>query len=93
MAEINVATAELKLTTMKLTPKLWKQLPRLTYDDVKTIIKDGEIDKAYVVGWVHGAAVGDEWTKYLLIKLGEGLYGKFECMEGNTKKYTQIFLS
>lgn len=93
MAEIKVPTVKLELHSMKLTPKLWKQLPKMTYEEVKHILKGGDIDPAYVVGWVHGAAVGDEWNRYLLICLGEGLYGKFECMESTCKKFTQIYLS
>jgi hypothetical protein len=93
MAEIKVPVAELRLATVKLTPKVFKQLKRLDYGDIKPFVKEGNLDPAHVVGWIHGAAVGDEWKRFLLIKLAEGEYGTFEALEHTCKKHKQIFLS
>ena len=89
MAEIKVHGVELQLTTVKLSTKVLRQLPKIEFNEVRELFK---ADPACVIGWIHGLALGDEWNRYLLIKRGEGDYGLVECMDATTKKYKQIFV-
>lgn len=91
MATLAIREIKLELTTVKLTPKLLKQIPVLEYRDAVSVFKNPGDS---VVGWVHGLVLGDEWKKWLVVKTGPGEYGRIEVMESTIKqlKAQQIYL-
>jgi hypothetical protein len=90
MADVNVRTAELTVVTVRLTVKLLKQMRTLQWDEVRKLIKDGELP---TIGWVHGSVLGDEWSAWLLLDLGKGQWGKYSySLTDAQKKYTQLYL-
>lgn len=98
--DVKVHTAELTLTTVKLTPKILKQLPRLGYDQMRTLLKPdrgpGEFfQDGVVVGWIHGSVFGgdSDYKRFLLLKTGDG-YGLYDVMESTIQRCgaKQIFV-
>ncbi len=94
--QIKTTTATLELTSMKLTRSLIKQMPRLSYQDLKGCLAWDGATQSYksdkVVGWLHGCVTGDDWKRWLLVQIDEGSYGLAEVMESSCKGFKQIFI-
>lgn len=101
MPDVKVNTVELTLTTVKLTAKIVKQIPRVGYDRIRPLLaKPDESDKPkkpeQFVGWLHGTAVGDDqYQTYILVNFGDGEYGLLNCMKTTVDKLglKQIYIS
>lgn len=96
MAQIDVFEATLQVTTVNLTRKVLNQLPRVGYEQIKHLLTDREnFDSKHVVGWIHGSVLkfGNDYDRWLLIKLAPGAYGLFEAMKSTTDKFKQIIVS
>ena len=98
MIEVKVRTAELTLTTAKLTQKVLKQLPNLTFQEFKACVtmpsKDNpNPENPAVVGWLHGSLFENKSYPRLLLKTVNG-YGLYEAMEDTIArlKAVQIFV-
>lgn len=98
MSEIDVQTTELTLTTVKLSTKILKQMPRLRYESVKHLLKDAEGVKeefkgGALIGWINGAGLGESSSEtYLLLRISEGQYGLFNAMGSWRVKCKQIYV-
>ena len=94
MSEVKVKTAELVVTTVKLTAKILKQIPRLDYRQIDRLgfIEKGHIKPEVIVGWIHGAAMGDEWKRFFLLRTGEGSYGLIETTKHEFEGTPQIYV-
>jgi hypothetical protein len=73
MADVEVKVAELQVRTLKLTRNLLKQIPSIDRAP-ENCMADGKLKADKVVGWIHGSVLGDEWTRYVLLNLGDGEY-------------------
>lgn len=94
MTEVQINEVTLRVTTVKLTKSLFKQMQVVTYDDIKHLLKsDGNEVQGAFIGWVHGSVIGDEWVKWMIVRLKEGQYGRYNAMEVTCQKYPQIYLS
>lgn len=101
MSDVKVRTAELTLTTVKLTPKILKQIPRLGYEQMKPLLKDWSgnaehFHEGVLVGWIHGSVfgAGQDHETYLLLRTGEGEYGLYNVMRSTIDRVgaKQIFV-
>lgn len=94
MAEVKMNVASLELRTVKLTKAILKQIRTARYEEIKHLLKpDGNEDPQYVVGWIHGSVLGDEWKQFLLFRMPDGEYRLFDAGNSVCKKYQQIFVT
>lgn len=93
MADVTVRTVDVELRTAKLSKSILKQMPVLLMESVRPLLKaNGDEDPDKVVGWVHGSVLGDDYKKWLIFKIGERLYGRYDAMDGTCRKYKQIYI-
>lgn len=100
--DVKVKTMDLELRTVRLTKAILKQLPVVSHDKVRHLINptDGHPHKDALdgghpqgfIGWVHGSVLGDEDLKWLIVKFGEGDYGRFAAMPETLKGVVQIYI-
>lgn len=96
--EVKVRTAEVTLTTVRLSRAVLKQMPELGYEEMKPLLMSGstgpeeQLKAGAVVGWVHGSVLGDEWKRWLIINTGEGTYGRYDAMQGLANRYPQLYV-
>lgn len=98
--DVQINELKLSLTTVKLTKALFKQMPILGYDTVRLLLRTDTQEEKFkddkaVVGWVHGSVTGDEYKRWLILKTGEGSYGRYDVMETTIQKHNakQIYLA
>jgi hypothetical protein len=92
MADVTVKTAEVELRTARLTKSILKQMPVMEYDALKPYLRaDGNERPDAVLGWIHGSVLGDD-NQWLIIKTGEGTYGRYNAMRGTCSRYPQIYV-
>ena len=92
--EVKVQTAELTLTTVKLSMKILRQLPRICQGDLVQLLKD----ENNVVGWIHGSVFEKETGSGMarvILRTGENTYGFTELMDSTIKSrgWRQIFVA
>lgn len=93
MADVVVKTAELELRTAKLTKSILKQMPTMDYKTLKPFLGEkGHINDGVVIGWINGSVLGEDWDRYLILKTGEGTYGKYKCSQDTSERYSQIYI-
>ena len=100
MADVKVRTGLVELTTVKLTPKILKQIPRLQYEQMRPLLHDRTgaaeaFKEGVLVGWIHGTAIsGNSYERFLLLKTGEGEYGLYNAMPSTVErvKAKQIYV-
>lgn len=101
---LSVKVAEISVKTVPLTVKLFKQLPEVSFDGIRHLLRrdtggvqpdamPGSTASQYFIGWVSGAAVGTESDdKWLIVKLDEAKYARFRAMPETVKGVQQIFI-
>ena len=101
--QVTVRTGEVQLRTCKLNKSIIKQMPILAYRDLvdKNILLGSEIAAedenkrldTYIVGWISGAGIGESASDtWLIIKTGEGDYGRFSAHFEHRKRFNQIYI-
>jgi hypothetical protein len=70
-----------------------RQIPELGYEQIKPLLKaDGNFQDSKIVGWVHGSVLGEDFKRWLIVKTGEGEYGRFDAMQSTIKNFSQIYV-
>lgn len=86
---VQVNLAQVEVTSVLLTPKVLKQIPRLSWSALAKGLTGDDI----VLGWISGTALGHtRKEKFLLIEFGEGKYGLFCCLEEPSESCKQIYV-
>lgn len=105
MATLNLNAATLALRATPLTAKVFKQLPIVTWTQVRHLLSkdNGSVmpDAMPVstapqkfLGWIHGAGVGtDSNDRWLIVDFGDGVYGRFLAMHETLKGVPQIYVA
>lgn len=93
MADVTVKTIDLQLRTVKLTKGILKQLPELSYEQMRPLMEaTGHENPDCVLGWVHGSVLGVDYETLLIMKVAEGQYGIYKAMHPTRLKYQQIYI-
>jgi hypothetical protein len=91
--DVTVKTVDLELRTVRLTKSVLKQIPELGFEQIKPLLRaDGNLQDGKVVGWVHGSVLGDDFKRWLIVRTGEGEYGRFDAMQSTVKAFPQIYV-
>lgn len=75
MSEVKVRQAEVTVRTVKLSKALLKQVSQIR-SVPKGALQEGTslLNPEYVVGWIHGSVLGDEFGRYVLFQKDGDLY-------------------
>lgn len=93
--KVVVRTATLELTTTKLTKNILRQMPRVSYDTVRKLLKKPDdpakeqFSDDIVVGWIHGSVFGDPHDRWLLLKTGDNEYGLLNVLSGTIEHFKE----
>jgi hypothetical protein len=100
MADVKARTAEVVIRTVKLTRALLKQLREVKQLPEEWTERDDQgqftgFRPEFAVGWFDGSVLGDEYTKFVLLKNGKGdlyLWGRGCHTDPITKKLKQLYI-
>ncbi len=85
---MDITVADVRVKVLTITKRIVLQMREIDAQQAIPILRE---PAGRVLGWVARDAIGARYH-YLIVKLGEGEYVRFACLESTADKFPQIFV-